>query len=93
MNIESSYGFRSAQNAWENASPYDDECPCPQLYMCPECGETLVEGDDCTETAVCVGAPLKKIDREDSTEGAMQNCPSHGWCGGCSSRNCDDCNG
>ena len=92
MTIETSYGFRSAQNAYENASPYDDECQCPQLYTCTVCEETLVEGDEC-ETPECANAPLEPIDREDSTEGAVQNCPRHGWCGGCSSRNCEDCNG
>lgn len=105
MTIESSYGFRSAQSAFENASPYDDECECPQLFQCQRCDEvTSTPGPlgSCPDKA-CIfdaagdeDAPLPQvvpIDREDSTEGALQSCPRHGWCGGCSSRNCEDCNG
>lgn len=90
MTIETSYGFRSAQAAWENATPYDGECICPPLFHCPECEEVLAEGETCDEKCE---VPVEEIPREDATVGAEQSCPQHGWCGGCSSRNCEDCNG
>lgn len=98
MSIETSYGFRSAQAAWENANPYDNECTCEDLYRCPNCeatGLASVICKDCTpDIPVLAGVPtfeLELVDREDSQEEASQACPQHGWCGGCYSPKCEDC--
>jgi len=93
-------GFASAQRAWENMEPaYASDCDCPPMFLCERCDEYSLEAGACKNCkdedfdaedgpGVCV-----PVDREDSTFEANQNCAQHGWCGGCSSRNCEDCNG
>lgn len=88
MSIETSYGFRSAQAAWENANPYDDECTCEgEGLMCDECGQAC----DCTEPECC-GFPMRELTQDEIAEHfPSQKCPQHGWCTGCYSPKCEDC--
>lgn len=89
-------GFASAERAWENMEPaYDDGCLCDPRYECESC-----EWDDYTESDLgtactypdCDGDGVAKIvEVEYGTP--TSGCREHGWCGGCSSRNCEDCNG
>lgn len=53
MNIENSYGFRSAQAAWENANPFDSECTCAEdvLFVCDECGQHGYTDEDAADDA------------------------------------------
>ena len=89
-------GFASAERAWENANPYDDECTCEaEAYTCDECGHTdgkkgLCPESDCDSTAEF----MRTMTTEEVAEHfPSQKCPKHGWCTGCASRNCEDCNG
>lgn len=100
MTIETSYGFRSAQAAYENATPYDGECECPQLFKCNRCDELSTEGGTCKD-AQCVadnvdeyGEPsvMEPIEREDEVFEALPGCRQHGGCTGCDRRSCADCN-
>lgn len=92
MSIEQSYGFRSAQRAYDNATPFDGECTCEELFTCPECGEELAEGAACKERD-CEGAVAEPTDRDGMTPGNDPKCPDHGYCTGCTSRHCEDCGG
>lgn len=87
-------GFNRAQAAYEAMEPPESSCDCPQLFQCLVCDEATTEPHKGTHCDIeeCQGE-VEPIDREDSTEGALKNCPQHGWCGGCSSRWCEDCNG
>ena len=87
-------GFASAERAYENATPFDSDCDCPPLFMCPECDTYATEPGPCCRDADDVeGFYFEEIDREDCQEFALASCPRHGWCTGCASRNCEDCNG
>jgi hypothetical protein len=96
-------GFASAQRAYENMEPAAG-CDCPQLFQCQFCDEVTsepVNGDQCPDKQcqednrenhgkVSLVVP---IDREDSQIDAESGCSLHGWCTGCTSRNCEDCGG
>lgn len=90
-------GFARAQRAWENREPdWADECICEPRYECPDCGAdhfTAADvGTDCPDPECSDGGPVAKIATvEHGTP--VSGCREHGWCGGCTSRNCDDCNG
>jgi hypothetical protein len=83
--ITSSYGFRSAQSAYENASPYDNECDCQPLFVC-DCGDFSLSAGTCTE---CNEA-FAEVDRDESTEGILTeaSCNLHNH--NCTSRDCCD---
>jgi hypothetical protein len=92
MSITSSYGFRSAQTAWENASPYGDECDCPPLFRCENCETYANEAGTCTECTE-QGEPeivFEELDRDESTEGILTDsrCNLHNHV--CRSRDCCD---
>ena len=99
MSIETSYGFRSAQAAWENATPYDSDCDCDPLFQCTRCEEYADEVGPCKECKDEDYEPQEgigfctQVEREDSTHNAKSSCPQHGYCTGCTSRNCEDCGG
>jgi hypothetical protein len=78
MSIESSYGFRSAQAAWENANPYDSDCTCLEddLFICEECGEDANKEMDCT---VCEGTIRKVSDDARREDYPRTDCPQHGY--------------
>lgn len=100
MSIEQSYGFKSAQRAYENATPFDSDCACDPLYLCERCEEYSMEEGACSN---CKDADYdeefhglgicKQIDREDNEFGSSSSCRQHGGCGGCHSRWCEDCGG
>jgi hypothetical protein len=90
-------GFASAQRQWENMEPsYANECECDSRYECEECGE-----DDYTAAdvgRVCPDPQCGDVDRvarivEVEHGTPVANCAEHGWCTGCYSRKCEDCNG
>lgn len=90
MSLENSYGFRSAQSAYENASPYDNECDCPELFRCENCELYSTEAGTCTE---CTDASdeltvFEPLDRDESTEGILteSSCNLHNH--NCTSRDC-----
>jgi hypothetical protein len=98
--IQDSYGFKSAQSAYENASPYGNECDCETLYRCDACGEYSLESGTCKQ-ADCVYAikvdgndpedfRMVEVDRDDWTEGILTNrrCTLHNHM--CDSRYCCD---
>lgn len=98
-------GFNRAQAAYEAQEP-DYGCECPQLFQCQRCDEVTAEPHEeiqcpdsaCREDAAAeidtiYPATVIPIDREDNDTAALQGCKTHGWCGGCSSRYCEDCNG
>lgn len=98
MSIESSYGFRSAQAAWENANPYDDDCTCEgEGFICDECGHIAGEQTSCPDQAENHPdeyVTLRPLDADEIPEHfPNQGCPRHGWCPGCTRRNCEDCGG
>lgn len=92
MSIENSYGFRSAQAAYENASPYDNDCDCPPLFRCENCetySNVSMVCDECSEP----GEPVirfEELDRDESTEGILtaSSCNLHNH--NCTSRYCCD---
>lgn len=90
--LENSYGFRSAQAAYENASPYGNECDCPPLFRCENCETYANEGGTCTECSE-PGEPVsvfEELDRDESTEGILTDsrCNLHNH--NCTSRDCCD---
>lgn len=94
MSIETSYGFLTAQAAYENATPYDGECACEESgwWTCDDCGHTQDAGGICPEPEHAPPAELRTMTREEIAESyPSQRCPEHGWCGGCSSRYCEEC--
>lgn len=99
MSIETSYGFRSAQAAYEHATPFDTDCDCDPLYVCQRCGEYAEQEGPCKECAHVAYEPTEdpgycaQVDREDCTFNATSSCPRHGFCTGCTSRHCEDCGG
>jgi hypothetical protein len=98
MSIETSYGFRSAQAAWENANPYDSDCACDPLFQCMRCEELGTEGGECHECSEDWSEGenfpvFVEIDREDNEFNSSSSCRQHGGCGGCYSRHCEDCGG
>jgi len=99
MSIETSYGFRSAQAAYENATPYDSDCDCDPLYVCQRCDEYSETEGPCKECEDKDYDPeagpgyCARVDREDCDFNAKASCPRHGWCTGCTRRNCEDCGG
>lgn len=96
VSIETSYGFRSAQAAYDNATPFDGECNCEaEAFICDECGETSHTSKACPLPATdCAAGVMRAMTTEEVAEHfPSQRCPVHGWCGGCSSRYCEDCNG
>ena len=79
MSIEQSYGFRSAQAAWENANPYDNDCTCieAEWFICNECGEEDPDAlwvRDCRE---CDGEVRLMTDDETIDLHPKLNCPRH----------------
>jgi len=89
-------GFASAQRAWENMEPaYATECICEPRYECPDCGDdayTAADVDTPCKWENCDGRGVTKIvEVEHGTP--ISGCREHGWCTGCSSRWCEDCNG
>lgn len=102
-------GFASAQRAWENMEPKDSGCDCPPLYKCQRCDGVTTEpyeGNQCDDEACRADAAgdasegldhfpaiVEAIDREDNDHDAVSSCPQHGFCTGCTSRNCEDCGG
>jgi hypothetical protein len=88
-------GFASAQRAYENKNPYDDECTCEDegYYTCDDCGHNDDAEGVCPNDE-CPAFDLRPMTSEEIAEHfPSQACPVHGWCGGCSSRHCEDCNG
>lgn len=97
-------GFASAQRQYENMEPAAG-CDCPQLFQCQRCDEVTSEPGplgQCPDQRCIMDAagdedaPLPQvvpIDREDSQIDALSGCSIHGWCTGCTSRNCEDCGG
>lgn len=88
-------GFESAQRAYENATPFDNDCACEESgwYICDDCGHNNDAAGTCPEQE-CPTMNLRPMTPEEIAEYyPSQRCPRHGWCGGCSSRNCEDCNG
>lgn len=94
----SSYdGFNRAAQAYENEVPGDDPCICEPVVECPNCGECFdrEDGPYCQE---CVAEdeglillfPHERVDGESKL--SEPGCPLHGYCSGCSSRKCEDCN-
>jgi hypothetical protein len=71
-------GFASAERAWENANPFDNECDCPPLFMCPACDKYATEAGPCCEED---GEQFyfHQIDREDCEEFAAESCNQHGY--------------
>lgn len=88
-------GFASAERAWDNANPYDDDCTCEgEAYMCDECGHTDGKKGLCPEPDCSNGDIMRPMTTEEVSEHfPSQTCPQHGWCTGCASSNCEDCNG
>lgn len=99
MSIETSYGFRSAQAAYENATPFDSDCACDPLYVCQRCesyAETEGPCKECEDDAYDEAdgpGHCAQVDREDCTFNANSNCPRHGFCTGCTRSTCEDCGG
>jgi rubrerythrin len=95
VSIETSYGFRSAQAAYDNATPYDDECTCTEAewFICEDCGEENPDASNPGDCPLCDGFTRLMTDEETVENHAKLGCPAHGGCGGCSSRYCEDCNG
>lgn len=90
--IANSYGFRSAQAAFENASPYCGECDCVELFECGNCGEFATESKVCTECTED-GEPnimFESVERTERTEGILteSGCDIHNHV--CRSRDCCD---
>jgi hypothetical protein len=95
MSIETSFGFRSAQAAWENANPYDGECTCEgEGYICDECGE-VSDSKTCPQRPEdCASGVMREMTPEEVAEYTPSaNCPQHGYCTGCYRRSCEDCGG
>jgi len=92
MSIETSYGFRSAQAAYENANPFDGECTCEgDAFICDDCGEASDQSGQCPSLCPSRLRPMNMDEIADHFP--SQTCPRHGWCTGCTSRQCEDCNG
>jgi hypothetical protein len=94
--VNSIPGFASAQRQWENMEPdWADECICEPRYECPDCGSDHYKESDLDTPCTwehCDGRGVTKIVTvEHGTP--VAGCREHGWCTGCSSRNCEDCNG
>ncbi len=86
-------GFNRAQYDYDNQeSPSGEGCICDEVFECDECGSEYAKPVDICTTIACDGM-VEQVERNDSHEGAEQQCEVHGWCGGCSSRYCEDCNG
>lgn len=88
-------GFSSAERAYENRTPYDTECACEESgwWTCDDCGHNDDEAGTCPEQE-CPAVDLRPMTAEEIAEFfPSQSCPLHGWCGGCSSRYCEDCAG
>jgi hypothetical protein len=79
MSIENSYGFRSAQAAWENANPFDGECTCEgELFMCDECGQIVSARQACPELDCPNIDFMRAMTPDEITEYAPNvNCPQH----------------
>lgn len=90
MSLENSYGFRSAQSAFENFNPYDTDCDCEPLFRCEECETYTNEAGTCTECKDDDGQPLKleELERDESTEGILtaNGCDHHNHI--CETRDC-----
>lgn len=72
-------GFASAQRAWENKNPHDNECRCLEddLFICPDCGHCDETTEmDCPE---CDGVIVKASDETRIEEYPSSSCPLHGW--------------
>lgn len=78
MSIETSYGFRSAQAAWENANPFDSDCTCleGELYACEECGDSEPSKGECLTCGIDREEVSDDTRREDYPDGS---CPQHGY--------------
>jgi hypothetical protein len=88
-------GFASAQRAYENMEPPDDECTCDEdgWWTCDDCGLNKTDMGTCPDPD-CSGRDLRPLTSEEIAEYyPAPNCPAHGWCGGCSSRYCEECTG
>lgn len=77
-----------------DAHPHFNEvdCICPDVYECDECSAEYTEPQTACTTIDCEGL-VEEVERREDHEGAKSACPEHGWCTGCSSRWCEDCNG
>lgn len=92
-------GFNRAAQAYENEVPGDDLCICEPIVQCPNCMEVyLVTNDTAAQCLTCLFEDgesfiVEQYTREaGDTRLAEQGCELHGWCSGCSSRKCEDCN-
>ena len=82
MNIENSYGFRSAQAAWENANPFDSECTCAEdvLFVCDECGQISSARQPCPEMDCSNTDFMRAMTPHEVTEYyPADDCPQHGY--------------
>ena len=79
MTIENSYGFRSAQAAWENANPFDSDCTCEaEGFMCDECGQIDDVKQTCPELDCHNMDVMRAMTHEEATEYfPADNCPQH----------------
>lgn len=92
-------GYASAQRQWENMEPsYAAECECPSRFECEECGDDKFTAEDVGKTCPdpqcgdpAEGRIAKIVEVPHGLE--AQGCPEHGWCPGCTRRNCEDCGG
>ena len=96
MSITDSYGFRSAEAAYENANPFDGDCTCEgEGFVCDDCGHVADTAGPCPDTEENHpddATELRAITTDEVPEYfTSQKCPRHGWCTGCSSRQCADC--
>lgn len=92
-------GFNRAAQAYENEVPGEDLCICEPVVECPNCGTVYFEEDEqnifcseCDSDGEGLIFPRPFTREAGDTRLAEQGCPEHGWCGGCSSRKCEDCN-
>lgn len=98
MSITSSYGFRSAQAAYENTNPYDNDCTCEgEGFVCDDCGHIADTPGTCPDTEENHpddATQLRAIEADEVPDYFPNaNCRQHGWCTGCTRRNCEDCGG
>ena len=90
--ITNSYGFRSAQAAYEAATPNGDECDCPELFECGNCGEFSTEAKVCTDCTEGSDEEwmFEAVERTEANEGELTDsrCNIHNH--NCTSRDCCD---
>ncbi len=84
-----------AQAAYDAMEPpYEAECECPELYVCPNCDDAQTVPGTCTECNEDDDEPSlarERIERDyEDARLADDSCPVHGGCQ-CGDDRCREC--